>query len=243
MRKALEQVKGKDFETVRLILLAKNFVFNQEIKFIKTEKNEEIRQKKFDELSKRLKLPKDFAHTYAIYKKPLLKDLEARQSIYYVYGLDESKKIIDEDGIYIKFDPQKTDNYYKRLIKQLRALFAFLDASEQEKELYFKKGGHSTFHFLDNKKAKTPRHQHGSNFKKDISTYLMCEKSLEEMFTTSTGIKDEGELMIKHAIEFATENLGLDPYNSNNIDRVKRIYYEVCSRYKLPTLTKDPIFF
>ena len=71
----------------------------------------------------------------------------------------------------------------------------------------------------------------------------MCEKSLEEMFTTSTGIKDEGELMIKHAIEFATENLGLDPYNSNNIDRVKRIYYEVCSRYKLPTLTKDPIFF
>lgn len=242
MRKILEQVKGKDFETARLILLAKNFVFNQEIKFILTEKNEEIRQKKFDELSKRLKLPKDFAHTYAIYKKPLLKDIEARQSIYYVHELEgKPKKVIDEDGIYIKFDPQKTDNYYKRLIKQLRALFAFLDASEQEKELYFKQGGHSTFHFLDHKKAMTPRHQQGSNLEQDIKIYLVCESTIKTMFSVSIDevplIEEDNQVLrLYHALEEAAFKLKLEP------TRVKSIYYEVCRRYKLPTLTKDPIF-
>ena len=241
----MEQVKGKDFETVRLILLAKNFVFNQEIKFIKTEKNEEIRQKKFDELSKRLKLPKDFAHTYAIYKKPLLKDIEARQSVYYVYGSDESKKIIDEEGIYIKFDPQKTDNYYKRLIKQLRALFAFLDASEQEKELYFKKGGHSAFHFLDNKKAKTPRHQQGSNLEQDIHVYLTCENAIKNMFSTKTiQISDHNETVLGDGEKFLFDALALTAEDLNiTPEQTKRIYYEACRRYKLPTLTKDPNFF
>jgi len=231
----IEQNK-KDPEKVRLILLTANLAFNEAVDYIRQQRDDKAKKEHIDKLSEVLRLPKTFIYMYAKIRKPFLKDIEAQQGIYYVYDTAMGpKNIIDKDGIFIKFDPDKSNDYYKKLIKQLRSTFAFLQASEDEKEKFLKSGGHSSLHFLDNKKAKKRRHQHGFNFEQDINIYLECEESFKKVFTTTTGIKDEGKILIKHAIEFATENLGLDYCNAGEINRIKRIYYEVCRRYKLPT--------
>lgn len=238
----LETIKA-DWEKIRFILLIKNFAFNQKLNQIRKEKDENLREEKLEELSKHLKIPITSTYEYMTNKNIFLKDLEAQQNIYYVYdSMFGSKKVIDTDGIYIKFDPDKPDTYYKKLIRQLRSTAAFLNSPSEIQQEFMKRRGTSTYHFLGNKKAKTKRSQHGSNFKEDIKVYFVCEESLEQVFTTTTGIKEEGEILVKHALEFATENLGLDPYNDSEVKRVERIYYEVCRRYRLPTL-KDFFLF
>ncbi len=235
-----------DPEKVRLILLTENFAFNGAINYIRQQRGDRAKKEHVDKLSGVLRLPKTFIYMYAKTQKPFLRDIEAQQSIYYVYDSAEGpKNIIDEDGEYIKFYPEKSDIYYKKLIKQLRANYAFLQATEDEKKKFFKSGGHSALHFLDNKRAKKKRHQHGYNFKEDMKIYLECEKSIKELFTNKDipqGLSDEqlkeyNETFIKHAIDFAAEKLKI------KTNRAKDVYYEVCRRYKLPTLNNFFLFY
>lgn len=242
----LEKIKT-DWEKVRFILLIKNFTFNQKLKQIRREKDKDLREEKLEELCEHLRLPITSTYLYMTHKRPFLRDFEIQQSLYFVYDTAMGpKNVIDKDGIYIKFDPDKPDIYYKRLIRQLRSNAAWLRAPSEIQQTFIKRSGSSPYHFLGKKKAKTRRSQHGFNFKQDMKVYFECEKSIMEIFTISAKDmpvslskeqeKEYNEKFIKHALNFVAEELEMNPA------KVKRIYYEVCTRYKLPTLTKDPTF-
>ena len=248
MKKILEQVKDKDFDTVRLILLSKSFVFNLDIKSAKKIKDKDKQDTLFRYLAKKLKVPLSFIYEYAQSGAVDLKDIEAQTSVYWVYdlALENKKNIIDEDGAYIRFDPKKTDRFYKKVIKQLRSSFAFDDAVEAEKQAFVKSGGRSALHFLGGKKAKQEKSQHGSNFEQDVKIYLKCEecftltnRSLGKLKNRKSVwdkdvIEEDTSAFTEHVLAFAAEELGL------KTQQVRRIYYEVTSRYHLPTLTKNP---
>lgn len=226
-----------DLELLRLVLMTNNFFFNKIVKSIRRLKNNSDKEEKISKLSGLLSLPRFFVQSYIFSGKLDLEDVKTRQSVLIVHDSESGRKIIEEDGIYIKFDPRKPNDYYLKIIKQLRATFAFSDAKEEEKERFIKSGERSTLHFLDGKRAKRVRHQHGSNLEEDISIYLECQKALKSVFTTKTfTVVEPSDLEIKvlHALEFAAENLGLDK------ERVKNIYYEVCRRYQLPTHRNFP---
>ena len=98
-------------------------------------------------------------------------------------------------------------------------------------------------HFLGGKKAKQEKSQHGSNFEQDIRVYLACERTFNQINNTlsssvdvgdSNVKKNDGSGFIKNGLTFSAEKMKLSP------SIVTRIYYEVTSRYHLPTLTKDP---
>lgn len=248
MKKILEQVKDKDFDTVRLILLSKSFAFNIDIKSAKKIKDKTQQDTIFRYLAKKLKVSLSFVCEYAESGTVDLRDIEAQTCVYWVYdlALENKKNIIDEDGAYIRFDPTKTDRFYKKVIKQLRSSFAFDNATDVEKEVFVKSGGRSALHFLGNKKARQERSQHGSNFNQDIKIYLKCEESfkltnsaLKEQRNHKKALdedirKEDGSAFTENVLAFAAEELGL------KTKQVSRIYYEVTSRYHLPTLTKDP---
>lgn len=232
---------------VRLILLQYNFSFNNQLRALRLMRDRHTREKDLIQLAERLQLsPKQISY-YLANRKFFLRDIEYDQSVYYVAPDTEGKmSVIDQEGIYIRFYPDQTDEYYSKIIKQLRADHAFLQSSEEEKRQFLDTHHRTAIHFLDNKKAPKFRHQHGSNFLQDIEIYLTCEKAIQDMFNTETdpvkvvdkekeGIKriDE-EKYISDAIDLTAEELKIAP------QQAKRMYYEVCRRYKLPTLTSNP---
>lgn len=244
IKKVLSQLEGRDWERVRLILLTHNFAFNIDVASIK-KAEPKSREVLITRLVEIYKIPEPFTRAYVQSKKLLITDIEADQSIYYVHDkADGGRQIIDQDGIYIKFDPTKPDPYYKKLIKQLRAYYAFNDASDKEQREFVYTKRQTALHFLDNKKAKTPHKPHGYNFEQDIKVYLICEKTIKDMFTSDTTVieaakednikRGDAEKYISDALDLTAEKLKLSP------QQAKRIYYEVCRRFKLPTLNKNP---
>lgn len=237
IKKVLAQLSGRDWEQVRLILLTYSFAFNNDVASIKKTKSKAKQEELIQNLATTLKMPEPFVYAYATSKKLIVDDIEAYQSLFYVYDkADGGKQVIDQEGVYIKFDPTKTDPYYKRLIKQLRAIFAYMQASEEEQE-QFMDSKKSVRHFLDDKKAKTPRKSHGYNFEQDIKVYLTCEKTIKNMFSTkivNIVEPEDAKRFVLDAIDFTAEELGITK------QQAKQMYYEVCRRYKLPTLTSNP---
>lgn len=234
-------MEGKGWEYVRLVLLSHNFAFNTDVAFIRKTKPKSEQEELIKHLANSLKLPEPFVYAYVTSKKLIVDDIAAHESLFYVYDKADAKgtrQVIDQEGVYIKFDPTKTNPYYNRLIKQLRAIFAYMQASEEEQERFIdtKK---SVRHFLDDKNAKTPRKSHGYNLEQDIKVYLTCEKTIKDMFAVKLDETQYIEEDIKatylyHAIEEAASKLKIEP------KKAKSFYYEVCRRYKLPTLLSNP---
>lgn len=225
-------------EITRLLLITKNYFFNKLIDGIRNEKNLVYRKLKTDHLSSALSLPKVFTWVYVDSKKIFLRNIEAQQNIYYVHDSENGKQIIAEDGVYIKFDPDKSNKYYETIIKQIRSSFAFMDASEEEKEDFLKNGGHTALNYLQGKVAKKKRHQHGYNKMEDINIYIKCEKEIENVFLSEPpeGLdnyekKEYEKKLVKDALDTAALDLKRE---------VKTIYYEVCRRYNLPTFRTYP---
>lgn len=244
IKKVLEQLDGLGWERVRLILLTHSFAFNIDVASIKKAKPKS-REELIGYLIETYKIPEPFTRAYVQSKKLLITNIEADQSVFYVHDkADGGRQIIDQDGTYIKFDPTKPDPYYKRLIKQLRAYYAFNDASDAEQREFVRTKGQTTLSFLDNKKAKTPHKPHGYNFELDIKVYLMCEKTIKDMFASNTTVveaakednikRGDAEKYILDALDLTADELNV------TLEQAKRIYYEVCRRFKLPTLTKNP---
>ena len=189
IKKVLVQLDGLDWERVRLILLTHSFAFNIDVASVKKTKPRTKQEELITHLIKTYKIPEPFTRAYIQSKKLLITNIEADQSVFYVHDKAAGgRQVIDQDGAYIKFDPTKPDPYYKKLIKQLRAYYAFNDASDKEQREFVRTKGQTTLSFLDNKKAKTPHKPHGYNFEQDIKVYLMCEKTIKDMFATKTTV-------------------------------------------------------
>lgn len=235
----LSTLDQKKTETTRLMLIPESFVFQEIIKLMR-KKDKKSQEGLIKIVSQELNVPKDFLGVYLASRRSFIKDWEAQYGLYYVYDkTDGSKKVIDEDGVYLKIEPGRPDHYYKKLIKQARSIFQFSIASEAEKETHLRNNGHSALDFLEKqtKKAKKSRKQHGYNLKQDLTVYLVCEQSIKETLTTQRftdgrdpDVMDKDESgPIKHALEYAAEKLKQVP------DQIRTIYYEVCRRYQLPT--------
>lgn len=244
IKKVLEQVKNRDFDVVRVILLSHSFAFNLDIKAFKNIKDEEEKEQALLGLLFQYKLPKSFILDYTKTQTLNVNDLETQLCVYEVYGraLDNGENIIEQDGLYIKFDPEKSDRFYKKVIKRLRSTHEFQTASEEEKRRFNRESGKSSYHYNADKKSHQKRKQHGQNFEEDIKVYLTCEKAFKEIdssmgYAVNTGDnkvnKEDREAFIKNALSFAAEELKMQP------QKAKDIYYEVCNRYQLPTLRKN----
>jgi len=245
MKKILEQVKNRDFDVVRVILLSQSFAFNLDIQAFKKIKDEKEKEQAFRGLVYQYRLPKSFILNYTKNQSLNIDDLETQLCVHEVYdsASDGERNVIDQEGIYIKFDPDKTDRFYKSVIKRLRSSYEFFRASEKDIRRFTKEGGRSPYLFNADKKAHQKRKQHGSNFEEDVSIYLACEKAFTEINdimdvsigTSSSEIdKEDAASFVKNAIDFAAEKLKIPS------QRAKDIYYEVCNRYHLPTITKNP---
>lgn len=239
MKKILEQVKNKDFDIVRVILLSKSFAFNLDIQaFRKITDNKEKEQALLG-LIYQYRLPRRFILNYAKTRSLNIEALETDLCVNEVFDpTSESESGIDQEGVYIKFDPEKTDRFYKRVIKKLRSSYEFHRATGKAQRRFVVEGGKSPYLFNAKRKASQKRHQHGLNFDQDMKIYLTCEKTFKQIDSTlGDSRKLESEditAFIKNALAFAAEKLNMPP------QKVKEVYYEVCNRYQLPTLTKNP---
>lgn len=241
MKKILEQVKGRDFDIVRVILLSKSFAFNLDIKAFREIEDEKQKKQTLQGLIYQYRLPANFIQDYSEIQKLNMDDLETQLCVYEVYDRASGgdKNVIDQDGLYIKFDPNKTDRFYKKVIKRLRSAYEFQQAEEKDKKEFIRRSGKSHYQYNALGKAAQKRRQHGSNFEQDIKVYLTCENTFRQINSTprvNTGYgvaaEKDNEAFIKNALDFAAEKLKMSP------QRVKSIYYEVCKRYSLPTLVR-----